>query len=124
VEDHFWSEILFVNGVSALIEASNNHRIPQPRWCIVGTEGTLWVQGGSPTAWSPAIIRRTSGGTIEEIRHELPQVELAKGFYRELARALRAGEPPPVQPTEVLRVMKVIEAVRRSSDSGKTTILS
>ena len=124
VEDHFWSELVFENGVSALVEASNNHRIAQPRWCIVGTEGTLWVRGGNPAGWSPALIRRSSGGSIEEARHELPHVELSSGFYRDFVKALQAGEPLPVQPAQVLRVMKVIEAVRESSAAGSSVSIS
>jgi scyllo-inositol 2-dehydrogenase (NADP+) len=120
VEDHFFSELLFENGVSVLVEASNNHRIAQPRWCIVGSEGTLWVQGGSPSEWSPALIRRSAGGSIEETRHELPRVELSIGYYRDLVKALQAGAPLPVQPVQVLEVMKLIEAVRESSASGRS----
>jgi predicted dehydrogenase len=121
VEDHFWSELLFENGVSVLVEASNNHRIAQPRWCIVGTQGTLWVQGGGPSAWSPAMIRKSSGTDIEESRHELTHVELSVGYYQDFLKALKSGAPLPVQPDQVLKVMGVIEAVRASSETGKTT---
>lgn len=124
VEDHFWSELLFAGGVTALVEASNNHRIAQPRWCIVGTEGTLWIQGGSPSGWNPALIRRTSGGTIQETKHELAHVELSSGYYQDFVKALHAGQPLPVKPAQVLEVMKVIEAVRQSSASGKSLSLS
>ncbi|UCF99439.1 MAG: Gfo/Idh/MocA family oxidoreductase [Spirochaetaceae bacterium] len=124
VEDHFWSELLFDNGISVLVEASNNHRIPQPRWCIVGSEGTLTVQGGSPSAWNPALIRRSSEGGIEETRHELAHVELSTGYYRDLVKALQAGSPLPVQPLQVLRVMKIIEAVRESSAACSSVSIS
>ncbi|MBN2551678.1 MAG: Gfo/Idh/MocA family oxidoreductase [Spirochaetales bacterium] len=120
VEDHFFCELLFESGVSVLAEASNNHRIPQPRWVLVGTEGTLRVEGGSPSDWSPALIRRSSAGGIEESRHELPRIEISTGYYPALVEALQSGAPPPVQPDQVLRVMEVIEAVRKSSSSGRS----
>ena len=66
VEDHFWSELLFEYGVSALLEASNNHRIAQPRWCLVGTEGPLWIRGGDPASWKAELILRTSRACTEE----------------------------------------------------------
>jgi len=118
VDDHFWSELLFDGGVTVRVEASNNHRIPQPRWFILGTEGTLRIQGGSPSSWNPALIRRSSGETIQETSHELPQVEISTGYYQDFVKALSAGNPPPVQPAQVLQVMRVIEAVRQSSESG------
>jgi predicted dehydrogenase len=123
VEDHFWSELLFENGVSVLVEASNNHRIAQPRWCVVGTEGTLSVQGGTPSSWSPALIRRTGKEGDEEIRQELPGIELSVGFYQALVKALQSGKPLPVQPAQALRVMTVMEAVRESSATGKAVSL-
>jgi len=120
VDDHFWSELLFKGGVSVLIEASNNYRIAQSRWCVVGTEGTLWVKGGSPDAWGPMIIRQSSRNGIEEFNQELPHLELSSGFYRDFLKALRAGDPLPVQPAQVLKVMKLIETVRESNGSGKS----
>jgi len=123
VDDHFWSELLFDGGVSALVEASNNHRISQPRWFILGSEGTLRIQGGSPSSWSPALIRRGSGETIQEIRHELPKVEISVGYYQDFVKALSAGNPLPVQPAQVLQVMRLIEALRQSSASGRSLSL-
>jgi scyllo-inositol 2-dehydrogenase (NADP+) len=120
VEDHFWAEFLFENGASALIEASNNHRIAQPRWCIVGTEGTLWVQGGSPDSWNPAIVRRSSGGGITEVKHEISQEELSTGYYQDFVKALHAGAALPVRPDQVLRVMELMETVRESDASGRS----
>jgi len=123
VDDHFWSELLFDGGVTVCVEASNNHRIPQSRWFILGSEGTLRIQGGSPSSWSPALIRQSSGETIQETSHELPQVEISTGYYQDFVKALSAGNPPPVQPTQVLQVMRVIEAVRQSSASGSSLSL-
>jgi scyllo-inositol 2-dehydrogenase (NADP+) len=120
VDDHFWSELLFKDGLSVRVEASNNHRIPQPRWFILGTEGTLRVEGGSPSSWSPAIVRRSSGEAIRETRHDLPKVEISTGYYEDFVKALSAGNPLSVQPAQVLQVMRVIEAVRRSSASGQS----
>lgn len=123
VDDHFWSELLFDGGLTVFVEASNNHRISQPRWFILGSEGTLSIQGGSPSSWSPALIRRSSGETIQETSHELPTVEISTGYYPAFVKALSAGNPLPVQPAQVLQVMRLIESVRRSSASGRSVSL-
>ena len=87
-------------------------------------EGTLRIEGGSPSSWSPAIMCRSSGSKIRETRHELPKVEISTGYYEDFVKALSAGNPLPVQPAQVLQVMRVIKAVRRSSASGKSISLS
>ena len=114
VEDHFISELVFKNGISALVEASNNHRIAQSRWCVVGTEGTCWVQGGAPHRWNSAIVRRGSQGKMKESKFTIDGKELSFGFYRDFAKAIHSGMPLSVQPAEVMQVMEVIEAVRHS----------
>jgi predicted dehydrogenase len=45
---------------------------------------------------------------------------LSSGFYQEFVKAARAGASLPVQPAEILQVMKVIDAVRSSNAMGKT----
>ncbi len=120
VEDHFWAEVIFENGLSALIEAANNYRIPQPRWCVVGTEGTLSVEGGDPSEWNTAIMRKSSGGSLEETKIDITQPELSTGFYEAFEAALRYSAELPVMPDQVLRVMRMIEAVKLSDRSGES----
>jgi predicted dehydrogenase len=38
-------------------------------------------------------------------------------FYLKVADAMRTGAPPPVDPADGLRVIKVIEAAKISSDT-------
>ncbi len=120
VEDHFWAEVLFENDLSARVEASNNFRIAQPRWCIVGTEGTLAVEGGDPSDWNIAIIRRRNDEFPEEIRIDISQPELSTGFYQAFVQALQASAALPVSPEHVLRAMRLIEAVRESDRTGQS----
>jgi len=126
VEDHFWAEVIFENGLSALVEASNNYRIPQPRWCVVGTGGTLSVEGGDPSRWNTAIMKKSSGGSLEETKIDITQPELSAGFYETFEAALRnsaklqSSAELPVTPNQVLRVMRMIEAVKLSDRSGES----
>jgi scyllo-inositol 2-dehydrogenase (NADP+) len=39
-------------------------------------------------------------------------------FYPAVVRALRSGDPPPVDPEDALAVLRVLEAARRSSEQG------
>lgn len=117
VDDHFWAEVIFENGLSARVEASNNHRIPQSRWCIVGSQGTLEVAGGDPADWNSALVRWEIDGFTEELRYDIPQPELSSGFYPEFAAAVINSKPLPVLPEHVKRVMKLIDAVRASENN-------
>ena len=122
VDDHFWAELLFAGGVSARVEASNNFRLPLPRWNILGSVGCLQVAGGGPEQWSSAVLRRDSSdpnAPPRETRYDIEQPELSEGFYSEFAAALRSGEPLPVQAEQVLGAMRLMDAVRESSRRGE-----
>ena len=81
VDDHFWAEVIFRNGLSARVEASNNHRFPLPRWLLLGSKGTLKMDGGDPGEWNRALIRKNLDGFPEEISFDTSQQELSGGFY-------------------------------------------
>ncbi|MFE0462703.1 Gfo/Idh/MocA family oxidoreductase [Kitasatospora sp. NPDC058965] len=44
-------------------------------------------------------------------------------FYAELARALATGTPPPVDPYDAVRTLRVLEAARHSAATGQTVRL-
>ncbi len=120
VDDHFLIELAFANGQTARIEASNNARIPQPRWYLWGTKGTLQVKGGDLTDWNTAIIRKDSGGYSVETRITYEQRELSLGFYENFVDAVSNGKRLAVRPEQVLGVMRTIDAARASSSRGRS----
>jgi predicted dehydrogenase len=120
VEDHFWAEIVFDRGLSARVEASNNHRLPLPRWLLVGKEGTLKVTGGSVENWNNAVLRREDFGYEQEIRFDTKEAGPEAGFYTAFADALARQVPLPVQPSESLAVMKLMDGVRESARRGNS----
>jgi predicted dehydrogenase len=89
----------------------------------VGTDGTLAVEGGDPADWSTAVIRRRNDDFPEEIRYNISQTELSPGFYQAFLQALQTSAPLPVAPEHVLRVMRLIEAVRASDKTGQSVSL-
>jgi predicted dehydrogenase len=123
VDDHFWIEVSFADGRSARAEATNNARIPLPRWHILGREGTLQVRGGDLTDWDSALIRKEFDGSTQEIRIGIDQREIPVGFYGEFAAAVLNGRELPVRPEEVLRVMRLIDAARESAAGGRPVSL-
>lgn len=118
VDDHFWAEVVFTDGRSARIEASNNHRIPLPRWHLLGTEGSLEVTGGDPAAWNFAVIRKSFGDFPEEIRIDITHPEISSGFYKAFTQAVHEGLPMPITPKEEIRVMQLLDAIHRSAKEG------
>lgn len=107
---------------------------PQQQWLVMGTEGGLtgapselhwrYVEPGAlpertlsaeptpdrsynrdPAAWT----ERTWS------REEAAQGPGEAGFYLDLHAALRAGQPVPVPPDQVLRQMRVMEECRRQA---------
>jgi len=118
VDDHFWIELVFADGQTARVEASNNARIPQPRWYLWGTKGTLQVKGGDLTDWNTAVIRKSSGGYSVETRITYDQRELSLGFYENFVDAVSNDKKLAVRPEQILRVMRTIDAARTSSVRG------
>ncbi len=119
VEDHFYADLRFEDGRSVWVEASNNHRLPLPRWVLIGTEGMLTVSGGIPEQWVTATLRKPyrSFGRDEII--DISQDEFSPGFYNDFYEKVSRGEVPAVQPAEVLEVSRIIDAVRESSKTNR-----
>jgi scyllo-inositol 2-dehydrogenase (NADP+) len=115
VDDHFWAELAFENGLSCRVEASNNHRIPLPRWSVVGDRGTFQVQGGSTDSWNRGELRSEFHGVPETRLFDFSGGELTDAFYPALAEALRSESGLPITREEVLSVMRVIDRIRESS---------
>ncbi len=124
VDDHFWIELVFANGQTARVEASNNARIPQPRWYLWGTKGTLQVKGGDLADWNRAIIRKESGAYSMQTSISYEQRELSLGFYENFVDAVSNGKRLAVRPEQILRVMRTIDAARTSSSRGRSVSFS
>jgi predicted dehydrogenase len=123
VEDHFWAELFFADGLSARVEAANTFRVPVPRWTVVGTRGTLQISGGDSDQWNQAVLRRAAGASTEELHYDIDQQKLSSGFYAAFVHALAGNQALPVSPEQALRVMRLLEAVRESSRLGRSVVV-
>ncbi len=132
-DDYFSLRMIFPSGLIATLEASNNARLPPPRWFVVGRKGTL-IAPGDFTKWTEIRVRAELDGIITEL---LPKdlgsgamrrkygtgKELSDYYYADLAEALRTGRPPAISADHARDVMIILDAARRSHAAGETVFL-
>ena len=130
VEDYFHMRLKFPSDLLVTIEASNDARLPLPRWFIVGREGTL-IADGAWGRWTDMRIRKSVADFTMDL---LPQdvgpsggsrdCDVGKGlseyFYGDLADALAANREPVITAQRGRDIMAILDAARRSSATGQT----
>ena len=141
VDDNFRLTMTFESGLTAHIEVSTNNFISHPRWYVLGTEGTLQIDGWEATGkvvrcktredtWDAEIKKNKVGpsktmaprseDSVEVIEINAPEdvVDNLNPVYWQLIDALDGTAPLKITPEQALRVMKVMEAAFESK--GKT----
>ena len=132
------SPLTFEGGTEVLVEVGTNNYISLPRWYVLGEDGTAvirdWQLNGE-------IIRKT--GITEEkvvpvktaagltktmaprredtiVKEELPHVsgDIAD-FHRNVAAVIRDGAEPEIKLFQVMRVMKLMEAIFQSAETNQ-----
>jgi predicted dehydrogenase len=107
VEHYLDLRLDFAGGHSSRIEIFREQVVELPKWTVFGTAGTIVCPDFNRLSLqTPAGTRDYTG---------LAPLQACNEFYDALARALRAGGPPPVDPSEAARVVTVLEAARRSA---------
>lgn len=142
VDDNFRLTMTFANGITAHIEVSTNNFISHPRWYVLGTEGTLQIDGwdacgkivrclAKEDTWGAEIAKNKVGpsktmaprseNSVETIEITAPTdvVDNLNPVYWQLIDALDGTAPLKITPEQALRVMKVMEAAFASAESGK-----
>jgi predicted dehydrogenase len=130
VEDYFHLRLSFGSGLLVTLEGSNNAHMPLPRWFAVGRKGTLVADGawgqwtnmhirtelaGMEMDLAPQQVAPSSGGQDYDVSEDLSAL-----FYGDLAEALKRGRSPAVSAQRGRNVMAIIEAARRSNETGQT----
>lgn len=137
-EDNSYTILTFEGGTEVLVEVGTNNYISLPRWYVLGEDGTAvirdWQLNGE-------IIRKT--GITEEkvvpvktaagltktmaprredtiVKEELPHVsgDIAD-FHRNVAAVIRDGAEPEIKLFQVMRVMKLMEAIFQSAETNQ-----
>lgn len=143
VDDNFHMTMILDNGITVHIEVSTNNFITHPRWYVLGTDGTLQIDGWDACGkfirclerednWGAEIKKNKVGpsktmaprseNSVETIEIKAPEdvVDNLNPVYWQLIDALDGTAPLKITPEQVLRVMKVMEAAFESSKSGET----
>ncbi|AIQ68629.1 Gfo/Idh/MocA family protein [Paenibacillus graminis] len=140
VDDGFEATLQFENGVKAIVEVGTTNFITLPRWYVKGTEGTGIIEDWSLTGrivtrnqesekLEPTPIRAgvgltktmappSEGATITEALP--PAAELSSSFYTNFADVIEGTAEPIVKNPEVLRVLKLIEAIFAAAETNQT----
>ena len=110
-EDHVQMDLYFDNGVTADVQMSSIARIGRPRWRVLGTLGALEYAGDHIR------VETEVGGMPTSMRFGFQGD--GGDWYKQLADHLLRGAPLDVRPEQARRVIAIIEAAGRSSQSGR-----
>ncbi|MDR2202648.1 MAG: Gfo/Idh/MocA family oxidoreductase [Clostridiales bacterium] len=138
VEDGFFADLYFNNGVEARVVVDTNTFIPAPRWRVFGCDGTAeistWDLDGkivrpfpSDGVERPAMTAGNGLTRTMAYKHSdevetlpLPAVEpLGDAIYENFYEMIMRDVPPLVKSDETMRVLKIMEAAKLSADAKK-----
>ena len=139
VDDGFKAIITFASGVTAQVEMSTSSFINLPRWYVQGENGTViindWDCSGEivkvsdwenreavPVVDAPHITKAVAPRKPEFIKHyPLPEVEGEwQDFYRNFVKAIKGEEKQIVTHPQLMRVLKLMLALHKSSELNET----
>lgn len=138
VDDGFKLNLEFENGASAYVELGTYNFIPMPRFYLRAEKGsamiTDWTQKCQITkckAWheSDVIPVQTAAGltktmaprdeiTVDKYEMDIP-VSDVHDYYRNICKAIEGSETQLVTHTQMMRVLRVIEACFESVEKGQ-----
>ncbi len=138
VDDGFTAELRFENGLEVMVEVGTNNFISLPRWYMLGVNGTAIIEGWNlngrivSTAGkdeADVVPVKTAAGLTKTMaprrddtmqKQELPIVKSdIRDFYRNVMKVIQKKEEPRVKLPEVMRVMKLMEAIFESARERK-----
>jgi scyllo-inositol 2-dehydrogenase (NADP+) len=133
VESLLTADISFANGVIGRTEVSTRARLGKPHWYVVGDRGALTKEGVDPQ--EAAMVRGEIDAAREDPANYARVVAEVDGlhadlrlttlrgnwraYYQNIADALLDGAPLAVTAEEGRRVVGVLEAAQRSSETGE-----
>ena len=134
VDDGFYAELAFANGVRALVEVGTSNFVSLPRWYVLGTNGTAviedWQLNGKIVRASgvdekdvtPVItaagLTKTMAPRRDDSIHtesEPEQKSDIREFYKNVMAVLEGREESRIRLPEVMRVMRLMEAIFQSA---------
>ena len=135
VDDGFKTVLTFESGLTAQVEVGTSSFINLPRWYMQGQNGTAIVQDWDcsgkivmvsdwekrdavPVVTAAGLTKTMAPRTEETIRtYPLPKVTSdVRDFYRNVAAAIEGRESQLVTHTQMMRVMRLMEALFQSAE--------
>ena len=114
VEDQFLAVLRFRGGVVAVVEFAQ---------APLGELDVSWAISGSDAAFryenNRGVFYSRNGDDQETLRRVEPAARDWPALWRNMRDVVRDGAEPIVRPPETLRLMRVLDAVRRSSETGQ-----
>jgi len=119
VDDFGVGFIRFQNGASLVLKTSWAGNIGDP-----GFNCTLWGTDGGCRFDPLGIFRQEYGSLVDITPVDLPQVRSHSVEVERFVEAIRKGLPSPVPPEEALVTQQILDAIHRSSQTGKEVKLT
>ena len=137
-DDGFTVTIQFEGNLTVVVEVGTSNFISLPRWYILGENGSAQIddfavngkivmvsdwekRDAVPVVTAAGLTKTMAPRTAETIReYPLPKQDAdVREFYCNVIRACHGDETQLVKHNEVLRVMKLMEAVFESAEKNK-----
>ncbi len=138
VDDGFTADLLFDNGVHMIIDVGTSNFITLPRWIVLGRDGTMriddWGKEGElvcahgkdekdvvPVITAAGLTKTMAPRREDTIKtYPLPDIwPDVRDYYRNIVAHLEGKEELLITLPQVARVMRLMEAVFESAETGK-----
>ena len=138
VDDGFGMDLTFASGARAYVELGTYNFIAMPRFYMRGMKGTAYLSDWQketqvvkckhwhesdvlPVQTAAGLTKTMAPRTPETIREEpLPEVTSdVRDYYRNIVKAVRGEEKQLVTHAQMLRVMKLMEALNASAEENR-----
>lgn len=138
VDDGFTADLLFDNGVHMIIDVGTSNFITLPRWIVLGRDGTMriddWGKEGElvcahgkdekdvvPVITAAGLTKTMAPRREDTIKtYPLPDIwPDVRDYYRNIVAHLEGKEDLLITLPQVARVMRLMEAVFESAETGK-----
>lgn len=143
VDDGFFTELEFSDGLKVVVEVGTSNFISLPRWYVLGQNGTAVLESWNddarlvtakgeserdvvPVITAAGLTKTMAPRRKENISEEIyPHVESdVRDFLRNVLLSIEGKEERIVKLTEVEAVMRVMEAIFESAEKGQVIDLS
>jgi len=137
-DDGFTVTITFEDGLVVVVEVGTSNFINLPRWYVLGENGSAvienfqqdgkivmvsdWEKRDAVPVVTAAGLTKTMAPRTSETIQEYPlpkQSADIRDYYRNICKAIRGEEEQLIKHHELMRVMKLMEAIFESAEQNK-----